>query len=107
MLPCEAGSANFFIDPFGDVCPCNGRARITKKIPCFSPFRRKQGILSGLSVMEHLVLGEEHGGAHGQSRQLGGGNGQPDAVDAQHCNWSARTGLGYYRIRAEKWENVL
>ena len=24
MLPCEAGSANFFIDPFGDVYPCNG-----------------------------------------------------------------------------------
>ena len=24
MLPCEAGSANFFIDPFGDVFPCNG-----------------------------------------------------------------------------------
>ncbi len=22
-------------------------------------------------------------------------------------NWSACTGLGYYRIRAEKWENVL
>ena len=33
--------------------------------------------------MEYLVLGEEHGGAHGQSRQLGGGDGQPDAVDAQ------------------------
>ena len=33
--------------------------------------------------MEHLVLGEEHGSAHGQSRQLGGGDGQPDAVDAQ------------------------
>jgi radical SAM protein with 4Fe4S-binding SPASM domain len=24
MLPCEAGSANFFIDPLGDVYPCNG-----------------------------------------------------------------------------------
>lgn len=24
MLPCEAGSANFFIDPYGDVFPCNG-----------------------------------------------------------------------------------
>lgn len=24
MLPCEAGSANFFIDPYGDVLPCNG-----------------------------------------------------------------------------------
>ena len=24
MLPCEAGTANFFIDPFGDVYPCNG-----------------------------------------------------------------------------------
>lgn len=24
MLPCEAGSANFFIDPWGGVYPCNG-----------------------------------------------------------------------------------
>jgi radical SAM protein with 4Fe4S-binding SPASM domain len=24
MLPCEAGSANFFIDPSGEVYPCNG-----------------------------------------------------------------------------------
>lgn len=24
MLPCEAGSVNFFIDPYGDVYPCNG-----------------------------------------------------------------------------------
>jgi Fe-coproporphyrin III synthase len=24
MLPCEAGSANFFIYPYGDVYPCNG-----------------------------------------------------------------------------------
>lgn len=24
MLPCEAGSLNFFIDPFGEVFPCNG-----------------------------------------------------------------------------------
>lgn len=24
MLPCEAGSINFFIDPYGDVYPCNG-----------------------------------------------------------------------------------
>lgn len=24
MLPCEAGSANFFIDPYGEVFPCNG-----------------------------------------------------------------------------------
>lgn len=24
MLPCEAGSANFFIDPWGEVLPCNG-----------------------------------------------------------------------------------
>lgn len=26
MLPCEAGSANFFIDPWGEVMPCNGIA---------------------------------------------------------------------------------
>lgn len=24
MLPCEAGTTNFFIDPWGDVFPCNG-----------------------------------------------------------------------------------
>lgn len=24
MLPCEAGSENFFIDPYGNVLPCNG-----------------------------------------------------------------------------------
>ncbi|MES9843919.1 MAG: radical SAM protein [Candidatus Sedimenticola sp. 6PFRAG5] len=24
MLPCEAGSANFFIEPYGDIFPCNG-----------------------------------------------------------------------------------
>lgn len=24
MLPCEAGTTNFFIDPYGDVYPCNG-----------------------------------------------------------------------------------
>jgi radical SAM protein with 4Fe4S-binding SPASM domain len=24
MLPCEAGSVNFFVEPYGDVYPCNG-----------------------------------------------------------------------------------
>jgi radical SAM protein with 4Fe4S-binding SPASM domain len=24
MLPCEAGIANFFVEPYGDVYPCNG-----------------------------------------------------------------------------------
>lgn len=24
MLPCEAGSVNFFVDPYGEVYPCNG-----------------------------------------------------------------------------------
>ena len=24
MLPCEAGLVNFFVDPYGDVYPCNG-----------------------------------------------------------------------------------
>lgn len=24
MLPCEAGSENFFLDPLGNVLPCNG-----------------------------------------------------------------------------------
>jgi len=24
LLPCEAGSANFFVDPYGEILPCNG-----------------------------------------------------------------------------------
>lgn len=24
MLPCEAGSVNFFVDPYGEIFPCNG-----------------------------------------------------------------------------------
>ena len=24
MLPCEAGIVNFFIDPYGEIYPCNG-----------------------------------------------------------------------------------
>ena len=24
LLPCEAGLVNFFVDPYGDVYPCNG-----------------------------------------------------------------------------------
>ncbi|MDR0542305.1 MAG: SPASM domain-containing protein, partial [Dysgonamonadaceae bacterium] len=24
MLPCEAGLVNFFIEPYGDIYPCNG-----------------------------------------------------------------------------------
>ncbi len=51
------------------------------------------------SVMEHLVLGEEHGSAHGQSRQLGGGDGQPDAVDAQR---QQENGDHLKRQRAQK-----
>ncbi|MBP7936793.1 MAG: radical SAM protein [Phycisphaerae bacterium] len=27
LLPCEAGSENFFIDPYGNVLPCNGMER--------------------------------------------------------------------------------
>ncbi len=27
LLPCEAGSENFFIDPWGEVLPCNGMER--------------------------------------------------------------------------------
>jgi radical SAM protein with 4Fe4S-binding SPASM domain len=32
ILPCEAGSENFFIDPYGEVLPCNGmEAKFWKK----------------------------------------------------------------------------
>lgn len=24
LLPCEAGTTNFFIDPYGEIYPCNG-----------------------------------------------------------------------------------
>ena len=24
MLPCEAGMVNFFVEPYGDIYPCNG-----------------------------------------------------------------------------------
>ena len=34
--------------------------------------------------MEYLVFGDEHGRAHGQGGQFGGGHGQPDAVNAQN-----------------------
>ena len=34
--------------------------------------------------MEYLVFGDEHGRAHGQGSQFGGGHGQPDAVNAQN-----------------------
>ncbi|MFA5905020.1 MAG: radical SAM protein [Desulfobacula sp.] len=27
MLPCEAGTENFFIDPYGEILPCNGMER--------------------------------------------------------------------------------
>ena len=51
--------------------------------------------------MEHLVLGKEHGGAHGQSRQLGGGDGQPDAIDAQQHR-QQENGNHLKRQRAQK-----
>lgn len=24
MLPCQAGEMNFFVEPYGDIYPCNG-----------------------------------------------------------------------------------
>lgn len=80
---------------------CQRQSQNHQKIPRFSPFRRKQGILSCLAVMEYLVLGEEHGSAHGQSRQLGGGDGQPDAVDAQQQR-QQENGNYLKRQRAQK-----
>lgn len=28
LLPCEAGTENFFVDPFGEVLPCNGMEKV-------------------------------------------------------------------------------
>jgi len=46
MLPCEAGLANFFIEPYGDVYPCNG---LEDKI-----WKESMGNLHDFSTFEDL-----------------------------------------------------
>jgi radical SAM protein with 4Fe4S-binding SPASM domain len=51
MLPCEAGLANFFIEPYGDVYPCNGlEDRIWKE---------SMGNLHDFSSVEELWYSEK------------------------------------------------
>ena len=51
MLPCEAGLANFFIEPYGDVYPCNGlEDRIWKE---------SMGNLHDFSSLEKLWYSEQ------------------------------------------------
>lgn len=51
MLPCEAGTANFFIEPYGDVYPCNGlEDRIWKE---------SMGNIRDFSTFEELWFGQQ------------------------------------------------
>lgn len=51
MLPCEAGTANFFIEPYGDIYPCNGlEDRIWKE---------SMGNIRDYSSFEELWYGEQ------------------------------------------------
>ncbi len=51
MLPCQAGTANFFIEPYGDVYPCNGlEERYWKK---------SMGNIRNVSTFEELWFGKE------------------------------------------------
>jgi radical SAM protein with 4Fe4S-binding SPASM domain len=51
MLPCEAGSANFFIEPYGDVYPCNG---LEDKI-----WKENMGNIHDFSTFEELWCSEQ------------------------------------------------
>lgn len=51
MLPCEAGTANFFIEPYGDVYPCNG---LEDKI-----WKESMGNIRDYSTFEELWYSEQ------------------------------------------------
>ncbi len=51
MLPCEAGSANFFIEPNGDVYPCNGLEE--------SYWKESMGNIRECDSFENLWFGEK------------------------------------------------
>ncbi|MFV0468931.1 MAG: radical SAM protein [Dysgonomonas sp.] len=51
MLPCEAGTANFFIEPYGDVYPCNG---LEDKI-----WKESMGNIRDFSTFEELWYSEQ------------------------------------------------
>lgn len=51
MLPCEAGTANFFIEPYGDVFPCNGLEE--------RYWKESMGNIRGVSSFEELWFSEQ------------------------------------------------
>ncbi len=51
MLPCEAGTANFFIEPYGDVYPCNG---LEDKV-----WKESMGNIRDFNKFEDLWYGEK------------------------------------------------
>ncbi len=61
MLPCEAGTANFFIEPYGDVYPCNG---LEDKI-----WKESMGNIRDFSTFEELWYSEQAEKVRGLVRQ--------------------------------------
>jgi radical SAM protein with 4Fe4S-binding SPASM domain len=51
MLPCEAGTANYFVEPYGDVYPCNG---LEDKI-----WKESMGNLHDFNSFEELWYSEQ------------------------------------------------
>lgn len=51
MLPCEAGLVNFFVDPYGDIYPCNG---LESKY-----WKESMGNIRTMSSFEELWRGEQ------------------------------------------------
>jgi len=51
MLPCEAGTANFFVEPYGDVYPCNGLEE--------RYWKETMGNLRDVDTFEELWFGEQ------------------------------------------------
>jgi radical SAM protein with 4Fe4S-binding SPASM domain len=51
MLPCEAGLANFFVEPYGDIYPCNG---LENRI-----WKESMGNLHDFSTFEELWNSEQ------------------------------------------------
>ena len=51
LLPCEAGLVNFFVDPYGDIYPCNG---LESKY-----WKESMGNIRTMSSFEELWRGEQ------------------------------------------------
>lgn len=51
MLPCQAGTANFFIEPYGDVFPCNGLEE--------RYWKESMGNLRGYETFEELWFSDQ------------------------------------------------